>query len=127
VIAVATIPGTIWEMKTARSLAVPTHNNANFITADEGRALDYLDRDPQPGGVLTRSYLGAMVPEKTGRRTLVGDCLWSEPNCLERGDLANSLFNGTLATRPARTGSGAGHRQTGDRIAWRPRLGQQRR
>ena len=40
------------------------------------------DRDP--GGVLTRSYLGAAVPGKTGRRTLVGDCLWSEPHCHAR-------------------------------------------
>jgi hypothetical protein len=102
VIAVATIPGTIWEMKTARSLAAPRHNNANFITADENRALDYLNDDPQPGGVLTRSYLGAAVPEKTGRQTLVGDCLWSEPNCLERGNVATSLFNGTLAPPAAR-------------------------
>jgi hypothetical protein len=103
VIAVATIPGTIWEMKTARSLAAPTPDNANFIAADESRALDYLDHDPQPGGVLTRSYLGAVVPEKTGRQTLVGDCLWSEPQCLPRGNLATSLFNGTLAPRAART------------------------
>jgi hypothetical protein len=102
VITAATIPAGISEMNAARSLAAPTQNNANFITADENRALSYLDHDPQSGGVLTRSYLGAAVPETTGRQTLVGDCLWSEPNCLLRGDAANSLFIGTLAPRAAR-------------------------
>ena len=32
--------------------------------------------------MITRSYLGAVVPGKTGRHTYVGDCLWSEPQCL---------------------------------------------
>ena len=49
---------------------------------DEKRALDYLARDKDPGSVMTRSYLGALVPGRTGRRTYVGDCLWSEPGCL---------------------------------------------
>jgi hypothetical protein len=102
-VAVATIPGTIGELTTARSLAAPTPNNANFITADEARALDYLAHDPVPGGVLTRSYLGAVVPAKTGRRTLIGDCLWSEPNCYARTDAAQSLFDGSLGPRAART------------------------
>src|SRR5450755_109235 len=102
-IALATIPGTIWQMNTARQLAAPTADNANFINADEGRALDYLAREPQPGGVLTGGYLGAIVPEKTGRQTLVGDCLWSQPNCLERGSAAESLFNGSLGARATRT------------------------
>jgi hypothetical protein len=103
VIAVATIPGTIWEMKSARSLAAPTPDNANFITADEGHALAYLAHDPQPGGVLTRSYLGAVVPAQTGRRTLIGDCLWSEPKCYARTDAAQALFDGSLGPRGART------------------------
>jgi hypothetical protein len=60
--------------------------------------------------VLTRSYLGAMVPEKTGRRTLVGDCLWSEPNCYERSRLAQNLFSGVMPPAKSRSfvrGSGA--------------------
>ena len=52
--------------------------------------------------MLTRSYLGALVPSKTGRHTLVGDCLWSEPQCLKRGDVAKALFAGTLAPRSAK-------------------------
>jgi len=102
-VAAATIPGTIGELRTAASLATPTPNNANFITADEARALNYLAHDPQPGGVLTRSYLGAVVPEKTGRQTLIGDCLWSEPNCYARTDAAQSLFDGSLGPRAARS------------------------
>ena len=64
------------------ALAAPTTNNANFIKGDERDALNYLENLKEPGSVMTRSYLGAYVPGKTGRRTYVGDCLWSEPGCL---------------------------------------------
>ncbi len=43
---------------------------------------------------MTRSYLGAAVPGKTGRRTYVGDCLWSEPGCLSLTYNAQWLFRG---------------------------------
>lgn len=103
VIAAVTIPATVWEMDNARSLAAPTDGNANFIKADERRALDAVARDPQPGGVLTRFYLGAYVPAKTGRRTFVGHCLWSQPDCGGRARAAQSLFDGTIAPAAARS------------------------
>ncbi len=80
-----TIPATAYELYNAGKFASPTAGNANFITRDERSAIDYLATDRDPGGVLTRSYLGAAVPGKTGRRMLVGDCLWSEPHCHRRG------------------------------------------
>ncbi len=101
-LAAFTIPSTAYQLNNARRLAAPTPDNANFIERDERSALDYLADDRDPGGVLTRSYLGATVPEKTGRRTLVGDCLWSQPHCFQRVDVAQALFDGTLRGPAAR-------------------------
>ncbi len=109
-VALFTIPTTFEELKIARSLAAPTPDNANFITSGERDALDYLEDLKEPGSVMTRSYLGAAVPGKTGRRTYVGDCLWSEPGCLTLTSNANSLFEGSLTPAQAQSfvlGSGA--------------------
>jgi hypothetical protein len=43
-----------------------------------------------------------VIPAKTGRRTLVGDCLWSKPNCYPRVNQAQALFDGTLSIKDAR-------------------------
>jgi hypothetical protein len=102
VVALVTVPATADELRIAHQLASPTQDNANFITHDERAALDFLQDDRVPGGVLTRSYLGAVIPGKTGRRTLVGDCLWSQPHCFDRVHAAQALFDGTLSPRAAR-------------------------
>jgi hypothetical protein len=98
-IAVATIPATGYELYNAAKLAAPTDGNGNFITSGESRALSYLASDPAPGGVITQGYLGALVPGVTGRNTMLGDCLWSQPNCPRRGLIAQALFDGTLSSR----------------------------
>ena len=97
-----TVPATAYELNNARKLGGAHGGNANFIARDERSALDYLADDRTPGGVLTRSYLGAAVPGKTGRRTLVGDCLWSQPNCPGRINNAQALFDGTADAGGAR-------------------------
>jgi hypothetical protein len=97
-----TIPTTIDELKIAHDLAAPTPGNANFIKRDESDALNYLANVKTPGSVLTRSYLGAAVPGLTGRQTYVGDCLWSEPNCLGLSWNAQALFSGTLSPAVSR-------------------------
>jgi hypothetical protein len=98
-----TIPATAYEIKLARYIASPTPDNANFITRDERTAIDYLARDPDPGSVLTRDYLGALVPSQTGRHTYVGDCLWDGPQCLAMMNNAQSLFDGSLDAQAARS------------------------
>ena len=91
-VALFTIPATVKELSIAHSLAAPTPGNANFITRDERSALDYLAHDKEPGSVMTRSPTSAPpCPGRTGRRTYVGDCLWSEPDCLT---LTDELRNG---------------------------------
>jgi hypothetical protein len=95
-VAAFTIPATYWELRNAQQLVAPSPGNANFIAKGESDALRYLARDRQSGGVLTRFYLGAIVPAQTGRRTFVGDCLWSEPGCSWRAQLSQELLDGTI-------------------------------
>jgi hypothetical protein len=102
-VGVLTIPATVYLLHSVRSLIAPAAGNPNFITADEHRALRYLAHNPQSGGVLTRFYLGTIVPAQTGRATFVGDCLWSEPNCSPRAQMAQALLDGTLAPASSRS------------------------
>ncbi len=102
VLAAATIPVNAYAIATAHTYTRPAGGNANFITRDERDALAYLKHDPLSGGVLTRFYLGEAVPGRTGRRTLVGDCLWSEPNCMPRSVAADALFDGSMTRAQAR-------------------------
>jgi hypothetical protein len=95
-LAVATIPATAYELHSVKGLVAPSPGNANFIAGDEQRALQFLAADPQSGGVLTRFYLGAVVPGETGRQTFVGDCLWSQPHCSGRSQMAQIIFDGSL-------------------------------
>jgi hypothetical protein len=97
-----TIPANAYALYIAPGSVRPTPGNANFITRDERDALTYLNRDPDGGGVLTQFYLGEVVPGRTGRHTLVGDCLWSEPNCMPRSEEADSLFEGQMSRSAAR-------------------------
>jgi hypothetical protein len=100
---VLTVPGTLKLLDVGKTLAAPTLNNPNFISHDERRALRYLARSPERGGVLSRMYLGTVVPGLTGRRVFVGDCLWSEPHCYTRITVAQALFQGALTTPQARS------------------------
>jgi hypothetical protein len=102
-VALFTVPATVKELSIAHSLAAPTRGNANFIQGDERSALDYLAHAKQPGSVITQPYLGAALPGRTGRRTYVGNCLWSEPDCAGRATNSRALFNGLLAPAAARS------------------------
>lgn len=102
-LAAVTIPGTVKQMQIAKQLSAPTPGNANFISRNEHHALAYLDRDRLRGGVLSRFYLGTLVPAATGRQTYVGDCLWSEPDCIPRAHVVDLMFEGRLAVDRARS------------------------
>lgn len=103
VIGLVTIPNAVFELANAAHVAAPDPINPTFIHRDERDALNYLAKDPKPGGVLSRSYLGALIPAKTGRRVFVGDCLWSQPHCFERVHGARVLFGGGMTRIQART------------------------
>ncbi|HXB66218.1 MAG TPA: hypothetical protein VNV42_15215 [Solirubrobacteraceae bacterium] len=101
-IAVVIVPGTLYMLKYAQRLVKPRSGNANFIAAGESRALAYLERDPHSGGVLTRFYLGMVVPAQTGRKVYTGNCYWSEPACRYRSVSAEKLLTGEMSATRAR-------------------------
>jgi hypothetical protein len=96
-VAAVTIPETAHMMNLVRYKQVSRTNGMNFIRHDEQRALDYLRSDPKPGGVVTDSILGAVVPGETGRRTYIGNCDWSVPHCQWRWNNTWHLFLWTWA------------------------------
>jgi hypothetical protein len=109
-VAAFTIPATVYLMASNVSLVNPQTGNPNFITHEEQQALAHLARDPHKGGVLTRFYLGTVVPAQTGRSTYVGDCLWSQPDCPGRAVDTQALLDGRMSPAQARTfvaGTGA--------------------
>jgi hypothetical protein len=77
------------------------HGDAQFVDRSERRALDYLALLPQYGGVLTRSYLGIIVPAEADRPTYVGNAVWS-PGFSSRQATAANLFLGRMSTSAAR-------------------------
>jgi hypothetical protein len=89
-------------MKTAKQVVAPARSNPNFISNGERNALSYLAHAPGAGGVLTRNYLGTVVPALTGRATFMGDCMWSQPHCPERWNATNSLLSGWLSDAESR-------------------------
>ena len=52
--------------------------------------------------MITRLYLGQLVPGLTGRHTFVGDCLWSQPGCHGRLGAVRTLFDGRLKPAAAK-------------------------
>jgi hypothetical protein len=102
VVGIGVIPANAYALATAHTYVDPAGGNANFITHDEHAALHYLDKNRDPGGVLTQFYLGEAVPGATGRRTFVGNCLWSEPYCMPRAAAADALFRGQDTRTQAR-------------------------
>jgi hypothetical protein len=109
-VAAATIPAAVYEMSIAPDYVSPSLRNANFIARDMHRALEFLSADRQPGAVLTRAYLGVIVPGETGQNTYVGGCQWSQPHCDRRVVAAEELFQGKMTPAAARAfvlGTGA--------------------
>ncbi len=96
-VVISTVPATVELFASERGLVAPAPGNANFITRDESRALAFLRHDRERGGVMTRFYLGATIPARTGRATYVGDCIWSQPRCNPRAIEVQQLLTGALS------------------------------
>jgi hypothetical protein len=102
-VAAATIPASVSTIGLADSWVRPYAYRATFIPRGERSAFRYLARDKDRGGVLARAtYVGLIVPAETGRRTYVGTCLWSQPDCTQRVFETASLFTGALHRAQAR-------------------------
>ncbi len=101
-VAAFTIPASVQMLRGTYHYMGPYKNDGNFIRPDEQRALKFLARDPQPGGVLAPFYLGMVIPELTGRHTYIGDYLWSVPSYLARFHNTFQLFKWPWAGPAAR-------------------------
>ena len=104
--AVVLLPPIWWELKGARDAVInlsPADSavGARFVTAGERSALDYLTELSEPGGVLSRFYLGTDVPGITGRHTWVGNFYYS-PQFARRVLTAEALFAGHMTAAQAR-------------------------
>lgn len=97
-----TVPGSLLLMRATSGFIIPATHNQNLITASEQRALRYLARDAQSGGVLSAYYLGDAVPGETGRRTYSGDHRWSGPTYEIHEAMAWELLHGSIRGPAAR-------------------------
>jgi hypothetical protein len=90
VIALLTVPGTLFYLQTLRREA-----DAHFLPADEHRALEYLAARPGKGGVMARLPLGTAVPAYAGRNTWAAHPIWT-PGWPERAGWADAVISGRL-------------------------------
>jgi hypothetical protein len=96
-VAAVTLPAGIYLLTT-----VPKYVRTAFIFPDAARAVSYLARDPRPGGVLTTWKIGAVIPSETGRRTYIGEDVWSLPHPRHRSLRTWWLFFRDPGPVPAR-------------------------
>jgi hypothetical protein len=99
-IALLTLPGFAHKLEVA---ADNVHVGADpyFIFDDEQKALDFVESDRRPGGVLAPLYSGFYLPYRTGREVYVGQFSWA-PDSRTRRERADELFEGRLTGQAAR-------------------------
>jgi hypothetical protein len=85
-----TVPGTIHKFTVAVN-SVRAAGDPYFVFPGEQQALDALERDPRPGGVLAPAYAGHMIPYRTGREVYVGALSWT-PDWDARVTATRELF-----------------------------------
>lgn len=100
ILALMTLPGIAHKLDVARN-SIQSAGDPYWIFPGEQAAMDALEADPRPGGVLGASYAGYMLPAYTGRETYVGAFSWS-PDWSERQKPANALIEGRLTGEAAR-------------------------
>ena len=98
VVAALLAPPVVNELDDARNIGAPSilESGPFFINASERDALNYLNRSPVKGAVLSPVYFGQIVPAETGRETWVGIYSWT-PDYQSRTELADQLFSGKLS------------------------------
>jgi hypothetical protein len=90
---VMTLPGIAHKLEVAVN-SVRAAGDPYFVFPGEQAAMDALERDPRPGGVLAPAYGGHMLPYKTGREVYVGALSWT-PDWEQRVADTQRLFEGT--------------------------------
>ena len=96
---VMVVPGTIHRFESAVD-SVRAAGDPYYVFDGERRALDALESDPRPGGVLAPPYGGHMIPYRTGREVYVGALSWT-PEWVRRVRETNALFEGSMGPAAA--------------------------
>ena len=91
---VLTVPGLIHKLELPRN-NIKENVYAYYVLDGEGQALDWLERDPRPGGVLAAEYASNLVPFRTGREVYQGALSWT-PDYGTKLARSNALFDGKL-------------------------------
>jgi hypothetical protein len=99
-LALMIVPGTVHRFEIAVN-SVRAAGDPYFVFPDEQRALDALEADPRPGGVLAEAYDGHMLPYRTGREVYVGALSWT-PDWSRRVAETRDLFEGDMSGADAR-------------------------
>jgi hypothetical protein len=118
-LALMVVPGTIHRFEVAVN-SIRAAGDPYFVFDGERAALDALEADPRPGGVLAPAYGGHMIPFETGREVYVGALSWT-PDWEARVVETRALFEGDMTPAEAQ----ALARRSGARFAFvdcRPRL-----
>ena len=99
ILVVLTVPGTIHKLNLVRNnihgVAYPY-----YVFGGEDEALKFLERSATPGGVLTDTYGGLMVPALAGRESYIGPFSWT-PSWDVRANITGTFFAGKLSPRAA--------------------------
>jgi hypothetical protein len=111
-LALMTLPGIAHKFSVAVN-SIRAAGDPYFVFEGEQRALDALERDPRPGGVLAPAYGGHMLPYRTGREVYVGALSWT-PDWSQRVREKQDLFEGTMGPAEAQ----ALARRSGARFAF---------
>jgi hypothetical protein len=98
-LALMTLPGIAHKFSVAVN-SVRAAGDPYFVFEGEQRALDALERDPRPGGVLAPAYGGHMLPYRTGREVYVGALSWT-PDWDARVRETRALFEGDMTPAEA--------------------------
>lgn len=99
-LALMIVPGTIHKLEVAVD-SVQAAGDPYFVFPGEQRAMDALESDPRPGGVLAPPYAGHMLPYKTGREVYVGALSWT-PQWIERVRDTARLFESGMGVKEGR-------------------------
>jgi hypothetical protein len=94
------VPGTIHKIDVAGE-SIQAAGDPYFVFEGEQQAMDALEADPRPGGVLAPAYSGHMLPYKTGREVYVGALSWT-PDWDLRVRLTQGLFEEEIPRAQAR-------------------------
>jgi hypothetical protein len=99
-LAAMTLPGIGHKLSVAIN-SIRAAGDPYFVFPGEAHAMDALERDPRPGGVIAPAYAGHMLPYRTGREVYVGALSWT-PHWAQRVRETQALFEGPMGAAQAR-------------------------